>query len=108
MGDGIKDWLTVQMRAAVERHACYCEENLHNGWLKIHAICSAECTQYFWQTLASYIEDELIMLLSFDLEEKQVLLLLLNQIVQICDNLFKFQCKAMITMILLKVLPHVT
>jgi hypothetical protein len=90
MGDGIKDPLTTQMHTAVERHACYCEENLHKGTLRVHALCSAERTQYFWQTLAAYIEAELIMLLSFNLTKRDVLLLMSNQIVQICDDLFKF------------------
>jgi hypothetical protein len=35
------------------------------------------------------------MLLSFDLEERQVLLLLLNQMVQVCDDLLKFCGQAM-------------
>jgi hypothetical protein len=84
-----------QMHQAVQRHDCYCKENFPEGLLKIHALHSAEHTQYFWQTLAAYIEDELIMLLSFDLKEKQVLLLLSNQMVQICDDLFKFRGQAM-------------
>jgi hypothetical protein len=42
------------------------------------------------QKLAAYIEDELIMLMSFDLQEKQVLLLLSNQIMQICTDLLAF------------------
>ncbi len=83
MGDGIKDRLTTQMHTAVERHACYCEENLPKGTLRVHAVRSAECTQYFWQTLAAYIEAELTMLLSFNLTKRDVLLLMSNQIVQI-------------------------
>jgi hypothetical protein len=96
MGDGIKDRLTTQMHTAVERHACYCEENLPEGTLWVHALRSTERTQYFWQTLAAYtIKAELIMLLSFNLAKRDVLLLMSNQIVQICDDLFKFQGQGM-------------
>jgi hypothetical protein len=45
---------------------------------------------HWQQKLAAYIEDELIMLMSFDLQEKQVLLLLSNQIMQICTDLLAF------------------
>jgi hypothetical protein len=45
--------------------------------------------------LVFYIKDKPIMLLLFNLEEKQALLLMLNQIVQIYDNLFKFCGQAM-------------
>jgi hypothetical protein len=48
----------------------------------------------FWNALVAYIEDEYQLLLSFKLLPKHVLLLLSNQIVQICDDMYDYRNKA--------------
>ena len=48
-------------------------------------------TLQFWNALAAYIEDEYTLLLSFKLLPKHVLLLLSNQVVQICDDMFELR-----------------
>ncbi len=64
------------------------------GIIRETTIKTAEFTLLFWNALVAYINDEYILLLSFKLLPKHVLLLLLNQIVQICDNMFEFRNKA--------------
>ena len=44
-----------------------------------------------WTSLTSYVEDEFTLLKSFRLLPKHVLLLLSNQVVQICDDMFEFR-----------------
>ncbi len=51
----------------------------------------AEYTLQFWNALAAYIKDEYTLLLSFKLLPKHVLLLLSNQVIQICDDMFEFR-----------------
>ncbi len=58
------------------------------------AIKTAKFTLLFWNALVAYINDEYTLLVFFKLLPKHVLLLLLNQIVQICDNIFEFRNKA--------------
>jgi hypothetical protein len=55
------------------------------------AIKTAEYTMQFWNALAAYIKDEYTLLLSFKLLLKHVLLLLSNQVDQICNDMFKFR-----------------
>ncbi len=45
----------------------------------------------FWNALTAYIEDKYTLLLSFKLLPTHILLLLSNQVVQICDDMFKFR-----------------
>jgi hypothetical protein len=67
---------------------------LPDGPLRQAALRSAQVTQHFFQTLASYLDDELTMLTSFNLPAKQTLLLLSNQVVHICDDLFEYRNQA--------------
>ena len=89
-GRGYKDRLTQGILSAVRAHAKYCNQYVPAGWLKEHALKSGQQTQHFWQTLAAYIEDEFILLLSFDLSKKNICLLMLHQIVQICNDLNEY------------------
>ncbi len=48
----------------------------------------------FWHALVAYLDDEYSMLTSCNLLPKHILLLLSNQVVQICDDLFDYRDKA--------------
>jgi hypothetical protein len=94
MGDGTKERLTSNLQMAVWRHHQYCKDFVPEGILRETAIKPAEFTLLFWNALVAYIEDEYMLLLSFKHLPEHVLLLLSNQIVQICDNMFEFRNKA--------------
>ncbi len=94
MGDGTKECLTSNLQMAVWRHRQYCKDFMPEGILRETAIKTAEFTLLFWNAMVAYIKDEYMLLLSFKLLPKHVLLLLSNQIVQICDDMFKFRNKA--------------
>ncbi len=90
MGDGFKERLLDQLQYAVKSHASYCEDYLPDGPVRQAALRTAQVTQHFFQSLAAYLDDELAMLTLFNLPSKQTLLLLSNQVVHICDDLFEF------------------
>ncbi len=94
MGDGFKERLLDQLQYAVQSHSSYCEDYLPDGPVRQAALRTAQVTQHFFQSLAAYLDDELSMLSSFNLPPKQTLLLLSNQVVHICDDLFKFRNQA--------------
>jgi hypothetical protein len=94
MGDGSKEKLLDQLQYAVKSHASYCEDYLPDGLVRQVALRTAQATQHFFQTMASYLDEELTMLTSFDLPAKQTLLLLSQQVVHICDDLFEFRNQA--------------
>ena len=87
-GDGVKERLTQAMNLAVERHEVYVQSSGLPAELKEMALKTAELTRAFWLALTTYIDDEYMMLISFKLSPKHVLLLLSNQVVQICDDMF--------------------
>ena len=93
MGDGTKEHLTSDMQMAVRRHRQYCDNFVPEGILRETAIKTAEFTLLFWNALVAYIKDEYTLLLSFKLLPKHVLLLLSNQIVQICDDMFEYRTR---------------
>jgi hypothetical protein len=64
------------------------------------ALKTAEALMRFWHSFVTYLDDEYSMLTSFNLLPKHILLLLSNQVVQICDELFEYCNKAMTTDIL--------
>jgi hypothetical protein len=82
------------MLMAVRRHHQYCEDYVPKGILRETDIKTAEFTMLFWNALVAYIKDEYQLLLSFKLLPKHVLLLLSNEIVQICDNMYDYRKKA--------------
>jgi hypothetical protein len=91
MGDGQKERLTTDLQLAANQHQQYCQDFVPEGVLRDTAIRTAEYTIQFWNALAAYIEDEYTLLLSFKLLPKHVLLLLSNQVVQICDDMFELR-----------------
>ncbi len=58
------------------------------------ALKTADISTSFWMSLVAYLDDEYSLLESFKLVAKHVLLLLSNQIVQICDNIFEYRSNA--------------
>ena len=55
------------------------------------AIRTASYAMDFFQAMVVHIDDEINMLPSFGLDSKQIMLLVSNQVVQICDNFFEFR-----------------
>jgi hypothetical protein len=91
MGDGFKERLSSQLNNAIESHMRYCEDYVPDGPVRAAALKSAQATFVFFHTMVAYLDDELAMLTSFNLPPKQTLLLLSNQVVQICEDLFEFR-----------------
>ena len=94
LGDGYKEKLTESMTQAIRSHKKYCDDFVPKGWLREHALWSGQYTQYFWQMLSAYIEEEISMLSSFNMLEKNICLLMSNQVVQICNDLAEFRSNA--------------
>jgi hypothetical protein len=55
------------------------------------ALKTAKYTLQFWDALTAYIEDEYTFLLSFKLQPKHVLPILLSYVVQICNDMIEFR-----------------
>jgi len=97
MGDGYKATLTKALEGAVERHRTYCNDQLPAGVVLEMALKTAERTLRFWHSFVAYLDEEYSMLTSFNLLPKHILLLLSNQVIQICDDISEFRCKAVTT-----------
>jgi hypothetical protein len=93
-GDGYKERLTDMLQIAVWNHQQYCKDFLPDGDLKSMALKTADISKSFWMSLVAYLGEEYSLLESFKLVAKYVLLLLSNQIVQICDDIFKYRSSA--------------
>ena len=91
IGDGMKERLLSAGRLATLRHRQYVEDNLASGTYRDHCIRSADYTFDFLQSLITHIDDEMSMLTSIGMPEKEVLLLLSHQVVQIFDDLYSFR-----------------
>ena len=91
MGDGSQERLLESLRMGVNRHRTYCRDNMPAGELRDHAIRSAEFTLDFFQALVAHVDEEISMLVTFNLPPKQIMVLVSNQVVQICDELFDFR-----------------
>jgi hypothetical protein len=72
----------------------YCKDNYTDPEIKAMALQTADTANTFWERLVAYINNEYSLLASFKLLPKHILLLLFNQVVQICDNIFKFWSNA--------------
>ena len=91
IGDGTKERMLQFLRLGVQSHRTYVLDNVPAGTLRDHALKSADYSLDFFQALVGHWDDEINMLLSFGLPEKQVMLLLSNQAIQICDELFELR-----------------
>ncbi len=69
----------------------YCEDYYTDPEMKAIALRTADIANTFWEHLVAYIDNEYSLLASFKLLPKHILLLLSNQVVQICDNIFEFR-----------------
>ncbi len=94
VGDGYKEQLSTMLMTAVTWYWQYCEDFISNPELRAMALKTAEFTETFWMQLVSYLDEEYHLLLSFQLMEKHILLLLSNQIAQICNNVHAFRSTA--------------
>ena len=97
MGDGYKSTLTKALEGAVERHHTYCNDQVPVGAVHDMALKTAEYMMWFWHSFVAYLDDKFSMLMSFNLLPKHILLLLSNQVVQICDDISDFHNKAVTT-----------
>jgi hypothetical protein len=97
-GDGSRDrkkqTLMARLAACMRGHRQYCEDNISDPELRSMALRTAEAASTFWECLVAYVDDEYSLLMSFHLLAKHVLLLLSNQVVQICDDIFEFRGNA--------------
>ena len=91
LGDGIKERLVSALRVGIARHKRYCLDNLPRGILRDHAIKSGKFSLDFFQAFVSHADDEINMLITLGLKEKQVMLLVSSQLIQICDDLFELR-----------------
>ena len=91
LGDGGKERLVSALRVGIARHKRYCLDNLPKGVLRDHAIKSGEFSLDFFQAFVSHVDDEVKMLITLGLKEKQVMLLVSSQLIQICDDLFELR-----------------
>jgi hypothetical protein len=97
MGDGYKASLTKALQAAIEWHRAYCLDHVPPGIIRKMALKTAEASMRFWHSFVAYLDDKYSMLTLFNLLSKHILLLLSNQVVQICDDLFEYHNKAVTT-----------
>jgi hypothetical protein len=78
----------------MRRHQVYCDNNYTDPEMKAMALRTSDAANTFWEHLVAYIDDEYSLLASFKLLPKHILLLLSNQVVQICNNIFEFRSNA--------------
>ncbi len=86
---GVKVWLNATMAIAMWRHCQYCDKAFPDRELKELALKTAEATKVFWSQLGTYTDNEHITLMLFNFLSKHILLLLFNQVVKICEDIFK-------------------
>jgi hypothetical protein len=89
-GNGTKQQLLDTLTIAMRKHRVYCEDNYTDPEMKAMALRTAAAANTFWEHLVAYIDDKYLLLASFKLLPKHILLLLSNQVVQICDNIFEY------------------
>jgi hypothetical protein len=94
VGDGFKERLTEAMTSAVWGQTKYCIDFVPAGWLREHALKRGQQSQHFWQQLSAYIKDQTLLLMSLKLSEKNICLLMSHQVVQVCNDLYKYHHNA--------------
>ncbi len=90
-GEENKQRLMDKLAIAIRRHQVYCKDNYTDPEMKAMALQTADTANTFW---VAYIDNEYSLLVSLKLLPKHILLLLSNQEVQICDNIFEFRSNA--------------
>jgi hypothetical protein len=94
MGDGVKARLDNTPLMAIRHYQQYCDDNFPDGELKAMTLKTAKATRVFRSKLGTHIDNKYSMLTSFKLITKHILLLLLNQVIQICKNVIEPRCTA--------------
>jgi hypothetical protein len=87
VGDGFKETITRMVNHACTNHRQYVEDLGLPDELRNLALKTAELARQWWMDLATYVDNEFLMLESYKLAAKQILLLLSNQLVQILEDL---------------------
>ncbi len=93
-GDGTKQQLSDTLAIAMRKHWVYCDNNYMDPEMKAMALRTADTANTLWEHLVAYINDKYLLLASIKLLPKHILLLLSNQVVQICDDIFKYHINA--------------
>lgn len=86
-GDGHRERLYKDLRMALKAHARYCRDFLPSGPIQDAAIRTGEATNNFFHGLTVYINDELAMFKEHELNDKESLVLMSSQVVQIGDEI---------------------
>jgi hypothetical protein len=89
-GDGTKQQLSDTLAITMHEHWVYCDKNYTDPKMKGMALQTADAANIFWERLVAYIDDEYLLLVSFKLLPKHILLLLSNQVVQICNDILEY------------------
>jgi hypothetical protein len=86
-GDGFKETLTRMVNHACANHLQYLTDAELPDELRSLALKTAELARQWWMDLATYVDNEYLMLESYRLAPKQILQLLSNQMVQIFEDI---------------------
>jgi hypothetical protein len=93
-GDGTKQRLSDTLAIAMRKHPVYCDDNYTDPEMNAMALQTADAANTFWERLVAYIDNKYLLLASFKLLPKHILLLLSNQVVQICNKIFEYRSNA--------------
>ena len=86
-GDGFKENITRMVNHACTNHRQYLDDADLPDELRSLALKTAELARQWWMDLATYLDNEFLMLENYGLAVKQILLLLSNQMVQIFEDI---------------------
>lgn len=85
----MKERLLEQLSSAHERHAQYCRDHLPDGPVREQALKSGSVTRDFFTSLTVHFDEEMVMLVNMGLPDEEVMLMLSQQLTQICSDLYK-------------------
>jgi hypothetical protein len=88
-GDGFKDSIVGMVEQACTNHRQYLDDAGLPEELKSLALKTAELSKLLWMDLANYMDNEYLVLDSYKLASKQILLLLSQQLVQIFEDIYE-------------------
>lgn len=91
VGDGAREHLLASLRLSVQRQKRYCEDNLQAGIVRETAIQTGAYTERALTAFFNMLDDQISMLHSLGLKEKQYMLLVTHEMLHMCDELFKFR-----------------
>lgn len=94
LGDGFKDSITRMLDQACLNHKQYVEDAGIPEELSKLALLTAELSRKWWLELASYLDNEYLMLDTYKLAAEQTLLLLSNQVTQMFEDIYEVRVPA--------------